>query len=181
MGSRPLAQPAPDPAASLFAGLRPRLFGVAYRVLGSAAEAEDVVQDAWLRWQATDHGAVLDPSAFLVTMTTRLAINVAQSARVRREIHVGPWLPEPIDPSADPALGAERSEALEIAVLMLLEKLPFSERAAYVLSVAFDYPYAQIADMLETSEANARQLASRARKHLAMIVRSSYASEGGTT
>jgi RNA polymerase sigma-70 factor (ECF subfamily) len=166
MGPGPTVHPPLDHAASVFGGLRARLFGIAYRVLGSAAEAEDVVQDAWLRWQSTDRSAVLDPSAFLVTTTTRLAINVAQSARARRETCVGPWLPEPMDTSADPALGAERSEALALAVLQLLEKLPAAERAAYVLSEAFDYPYAQIADMLETSEANARQLASRARKHL---------------
>jgi RNA polymerase sigma-70 factor (ECF subfamily) len=163
MGSVP---PPLDDAASVFAGLRPRLFGIAYRMLGSAAEAEDVVQDAWLRWQSTDRSVVLDPAAFLVTTTTRLAINVAQSARVRRETYVGPWLPEPVDTSADPALGAERGEALELAVLQLLEKVPPKERAAYVLSEAFDHPYERIAAVLETSEANARQLASRARKHL---------------
>jgi RNA polymerase sigma-70 factor (ECF subfamily) len=167
MGSVP-PDPAPlDHAASVFDGLRHRLFGVAYRMLGSATEAEDVVQDAWLRWQATDRSVVLDPTAFLVTTTTRLAINVAQSARARRETYVGSWLPEPVDTSADPALGAERGEALEIAVLQLLEKVPPKERAAYVLSEAFDHPYQRIADVLETSEANARQLASRARKHLA--------------
>jgi len=168
MGSSvPPDAPQLDRAASVFGGLRPRLFGIAYRMLGSAAEAEDVVQDAWLRWQATDRSVVHDPAAFLVTTTTRLAINVAQSARARRETYVGPWLPEPVDTSADPALGAERGEALEIAVLQLLEKVPPKERAAYVLSEAFDHPYERIADVLETSEANARQLASRARKHLA--------------
>jgi len=101
-----------------------------------------------------------------VTTATRLAINVAHSARAGREIYVGPWLPEPVDTRPGPALSAERGEALELAVLLLLEKLPPTERAAYVLSEAFDYPYARIADMLETSEANARQLASRARKHI---------------
>lgn len=159
--------PPPDDAAASFTALRGRLFGVAYRMLGSVAEAEDVVQDAWLRWQGTDRSLVKDAAGFLVTTTTRLAINVAQSARVRREAYVGPWLPEPVDTTADPALGAERGEALEIAVLLLLEKLPPAERAAYVLSEAFDYPYAQIAEVLSVSEANARQLASRARKHLA--------------
>lgn len=155
-----------DDAAAAFAAVRRRLFGIAYRMLGSAADADDVVQDAWLRWQGTDRSAVLDPDAFLVTTTTRLAINATASARARRETYVGPWLPEPVDTSADPALGAERDEALEIAVLQLLEKLPPAERAAYVLSEAFDYPYVQIADVLTVSEANARQLASRARKHL---------------
>jgi RNA polymerase sigma-70 factor (ECF subfamily) len=155
-----------DQAAAIFASVRPRIFGIAYRILGSATEAEDVVQDAWLRWQATNRSAVRDPAAFLATTATRLAINSLQSARVRRETYVGEWLPEPIDTSADPALGAERAEAIEIVVLMLLEKLSPAERAAYVLSEAFDYPYAEIAATLQTSEGNARQLASRARKHL---------------
>jgi RNA polymerase sigma-70 factor, ECF subfamily len=155
-----------DDAVSVFAGVRARLFGIAYRMLGSVAEAEDIVQEAWIRWQATDREVVLEPAAFLVTTVTRLAITAAQSARSRRETYVGPWLPEPIDTSADPGLGAERGEALELAVLLLLERLPPLERAAYVLREAFDYSYEQIADTLQVSEANARQLASRARKHL---------------
>lgn len=168
MGSKEISSRAlGDEAAVSFTALRGRLFGVAYRMLGSVAEAEDVVQDAWLRWQAADRSAVLDPAAFLVTITTRLAINVVQSARARRETYTGPWLPEPIDTAEDPALGAERGQALELAVLLLLEKLPPAERAAYVLSEAFDYPYARIAEILSVSEVNARQLASRARKHLA--------------
>lgn len=156
-----------DDAAEVFAEVRPRLFGIAYRVLGSSAEAEDVVQDAWLRWQGYDRETVRDPIGFLVTTTTRLAINVGQSARARRELYVGPWLPEPVDTSADPALGAERGEALEMAMLMLLERLSPTQRAAYVLREAFDYPYDQIAEVIQSSEANARQLVSRARKQLA--------------
>jgi RNA polymerase sigma-70 factor, ECF subfamily len=156
-----------DQAASAFLTLRPRLFGIAYRMLGSAAEAEDVLQEVWLRWQKTDRTAVVDPPAFLARTTTRLAINVAQSARVRRETYVGPWLPEPVDTSADPAMGAERGEALEFAVLLLLEKLSPAERAAYVLREAFDYPYEEIADILRLSAVNTRQIVSRARKHLA--------------
>ncbi|MFD5631153.1 RNA polymerase sigma-70 factor [Streptomyces sp. NPDC127072] len=150
-----------------FLAARPQLFGIAYRVLGSRAEAEDVVQEAWLRWQNTDHTTVNEPAAFLTTVATRLAINVAQSARVRRESYVGPWLPDPVDTSQDPQLGAERAEAVEMAVLLLLEKLNPVERAAYVLREAFDYPYSRIADILETSDANGRQLVSRARRHLA--------------
>jgi len=150
-----------------FEAVRPRLFGIAYRMLGSVAEAEDIVQEAWLRWQKYDRATVLEPSAFLTTVTTRLAINEAKSAHARRETYVGPWLPEPVDTSADPALGAERGEALELAVLVLLERLSPVERAAYVLREAFDYPYAQIATMLEITEANARQHVSRARRHLA--------------
>ncbi|MFQ3555397.1 RNA polymerase sigma-70 factor [Streptomyces gramineus] len=156
-----------DQATRDFLAVRSRLFGIAYRVLGSAAEAEDVVQETWLRWQNTDRSKVLEPAAFLATTTTRLAINVAQSARVRRESYIGPWLPEPVDTRNDPQLGAERDEAVEMAVLLLMEKLNPVERAAYVLRQAFDYPYARIADMLETSEANARQLVSRGRRHLA--------------
>jgi RNA polymerase sigma-70 factor (ECF subfamily) len=155
-----------DEAASIFTGVRPRLFGIAYRMLGSASEAEDLVQDVWLRWQGTDRSVVNNPGAFLATTTTRLAINELQSARARRETYIGPWLPEPVDTSADPFLGAERGEALELAVLMLMEKLTPQERAAYVLREAFDYPYAQIADILQSTEPAVRQLVSRARKHV---------------
>ncbi|HYL97839.1 MAG TPA: RNA polymerase sigma-70 factor [Blastocatellia bacterium] len=156
-----------DNGLSDFVSVRPRLFGIAYRMLGSAAEAEDIVQDVWLRWQTTDRSEVRNAPAFLATTTTRLAINVVKSARSRRESYVGPWLPEPVDTSADPRLGAERGEALEFAVLVLLEKLSPTERAAYVLREAFDYPYQEIAEILQVGEANARQLVTRARKHIA--------------
>lgn len=156
-----------DKATKEFLAARPQLFGIAYRILGSSAEAEDIVQETWLRWQNADRTDILEPAAFLTTVTARLAINLAQSARVRRESYIGPWLPEPIDTTVDPHVGAERAEALELAVLFLMEKLNPVERAAYVLREAFDYPYHQIAEILETSEGNARQLASRARKHLA--------------
>lgn len=149
-----------------FHTVRPRLFGIAYRVLGSPNEADDVVQDAWIRWQDTDRGKVRDAGAFLATTTTRLAINVTQSARARRETHVGPSLPEPADPGADPAVGAEQREALELAVRTLLERLPPAERAVYLLREAFEYPYRQVAQVLGLSEANARQLAARARRRL---------------
>ncbi|MET8635984.1 RNA polymerase sigma-70 factor [Streptomyces sp. NPDC004096] len=155
-----------EQATKDFMAARPRLFGIAYRVLGSVVEAEDIVQEAWLRWQNADRSDIHEPVAFLSTITTRLALNSAQSARTRRESYVGPWLPEPVDTSMDPQLGAERAEALDLAVLHLLEKLNPVERAAYVLREAFNYPYKQIAEMLETSEANTRQLVSRARKHL---------------
>lgn len=157
---------ASDDGVSVFESVRPRLFGIAYRMLGSAAEAEDIVQDAWLRWQGTDRSAVVDPPAFLATATTRLAITFAQSARSRRETYIGPWLPEPVDTSGDPRLGAERAEALEFAVLLLLEKLSPAERAAYILREAFDYSYDQIAHTIRSSEANARQIVTRARKHI---------------
>jgi RNA polymerase sigma-70 factor (TIGR02957 family) len=155
-----------DEAVTVFTTVRPRLFGIAYRMLGSVAEAEDLLQDVWLRWQTTDRGQVLNPAAFLATTTTRLAINALQSARVRRETYIGPWLPEPVDTSADPYLGAERGEALEFAAMLLMEKLNPNERAAYVLREAFDYPYAQIADILRATEPAVRQLVSRARRHV---------------
>lgn len=156
-----------DRATRDFLAVRPQLFGIAYRVLGSAVEAEDILQDAWVRWQKADRADIREPKAFLTTVTARLAINTAKSARVRRESYTGPWLPEPVDTSLDPQVGAERAEAVELAVLLLLEKLNPVERGAYVMREAFDYPYSRIADILETSEANARQLVSRARKHLA--------------
>jgi RNA polymerase sigma-70 factor (ECF subfamily) len=162
-----MANNAANDGLSDFISVRPRLFGIAYRMLGSAVEAEDVVQDAWMRWQTTDRSAVLNPAAFLVTTATRLSINVADSARSRHETYVGPWLPEPVDTSEDPRLEAERDEALELAVLLLLEKLTSTERAAYTLREAFDYPYKEIAEILQLTEANTRQLVTRARKHIA--------------
>ena len=155
-----------DEAVAVFVELRPRLFGIAYRLLGSAVESEDVVQEVWLRWQKTDRSAVVSPVAFLSKATTRLAINVAQSARVRRETYIGPWLPEPIDTSNDPEVGAQRAEALELALLLVLGKLAPTERAAYVLREAFDYAYADIAEILGFTVVNVRKIVSRARKHL---------------
>ena len=156
-----------DAALDVFRSVRPRLFGIAYRMLGSASEAEDIVQDAWIRWQGTDRSAVQDPPAFLATVTTRLAINALQSARARRETYVGPWRPEPVDTRNDPTLGAEGAEALGFAVLVMLERLTPTERAAYVLREAFAYGYPQICEIVQVSEVAARQLVSRARKHLA--------------
>jgi len=150
-----------------FLRVRPRLFGIAYRMLGSVAEAEDTVQNAWLRWQAADRGVVRDAPAFLARTTTRLAINVVRSARSRRETHGGREVREPVDTSAEPGSGAERREALRSALLVLQESLPPRERAVYVLREAFDYPYREIADILGLEEANARQLARRARQHIA--------------
>ncbi|WBB68399.1 RNA polymerase sigma-70 factor [Micromonospora sp. WMMD812] len=155
-----------EEAAAVFTNVRPRLFGIAYRMLSSATEAEDLVQEVWLRWQTCDRSVVVNPAAFLATTTTRLAINALQSARVRRETYIGPWLPEPVDTSADPYLGAERGAALEFAALLLMERLTPGERAAYVLREAFDYPYGQIADILQSTEPAVRQLVSRARKHV---------------
>jgi RNA polymerase sigma-70 factor (ECF subfamily) len=156
-----------EQAAAVFTVARPQLFGIVYRMLGSATEAEDVLQDTWIRWHTTDRSVVRNPEAFLTTTATRLALNVLQSARSRRETYPGPWLPEPVDTSGDPLLGAERAEALDVAVLVLLERLTPTERAAYVLREAFGYAYADIARIVHLSQAAARQLVSRARKHIA--------------
>ncbi len=134
-------------------------------MLGDAREAEDIVQDAWLRWQGTP-SAVENPPAFLATVVTRLSLTALDSARARRETYVGPWLPEPVGTADDPLLGAERAEVLSLGVLVLLERLSPAERAAFVLHEAFDYPFRDIAEVLDTTEANARQLARRARLHV---------------
>jgi RNA polymerase sigma-70 factor, ECF subfamily len=153
----------PDDDLSAFLRAKPRLFGIAYRMLGSSADAEDLVQDVWVRWQTADRSPVRNPLAFLVSATTRLAINVLRSARARRETPEGTWLSEPVDTSADPGSRVERREALNSAVLLLLEKLLPTERAAYVLREAFNYSYRDIANILRVGEANARQLVTRAR------------------
>ncbi|GAA0591696.1 sigma-70 family RNA polymerase sigma factor [Kribbella sandramycini] len=162
-----MEQIALDEAAEIFTQARRRLFGIAYRMLGTVSDAEDLLQEVWLRWQAADRTTVHNPIAYLSTTTSRLAINATKTAYARHETYAGPWLPEPVDTSADPQLGAERGAALELAVLMLMEKLPPHERAAYVLREAFDYPYREIAEIIRTTEATARQWVTRARKHLA--------------
>jgi len=155
-----------DTDAASFQIVRQRLFGIAYRVLGSASEADDVVQDAWIRWQRTERGTIRDPAAFLATMTARLALSVGQSARARHEIPSGPLQADAVDLRADPSRVAEQGEALELALLALLEKLSATERAVYILREAFDYPHRRIADVLGLSEANARQVVTRARGRL---------------
>jgi RNA polymerase sigma-70 factor (ECF subfamily) len=156
-----------DDGLSTFLSVRGRLFGVAYRILGCAASAEDVVQGAWIRWQSTNRHAVRDAAAFLTTMATRLAINVRQSAHSRRETWEAPWLPELVDTGSDQILRAERAEALTLGVFVLLERLSSAEQAAYILREAFDYAYRDIAAVLDVQEPNARQLVRRARLHLA--------------
>ena len=156
-----------DDGLSAFMSVRPRLFGIAYRMLRSAAEAEDVVQDVWVRWQTTNRHVVRDAAAFLVTTTTRLAINVVQSARSRREACVDSWMPEPVDHSDDPQLQTERVQALGCGLRLLMEALTPTERAAFILREAFDYPYRHIANVLGLEEANARQVVTRARRHVA--------------
>ena len=156
-----------DADTASFQTVRGRLFGIAYRALGSAPEAEDVVQETWIRWQGTDRSKVRDAGSFLATTATRLSINVTVSARVRHETPVGPHLPERVDAAADPAAGAERRDALEVALHALLERLTPAERGAYVLREAFGYRYRQISDVLALTEANVRQIVGRARSHLA--------------
>jgi RNA polymerase sigma-70 factor (ECF subfamily) len=155
-----------DGAASAFVGVAPRLFAIGLRVLGDVGEAEDVVQETWLRWAGTDRSVVISPPAFLALTTTRLAINVVQSARRRRETSAGPWLPETPDGSVGPETAAERHEAVDAAIRLLLERLTPAERAVYLLRVAFDYPYRRISEILGLGEDHARQLVRRARGHL---------------
>ena len=156
-----------------FERLRGRLFGIAYRMLGTATDAEEILQDAWVRWQGVDHATVRDPDAYLAKVVTNLSMKELTSARVRRETYVGEWLPEPVltGRAEFDALGplevvAER-ESVSFALLLLLERLTPAERAAYVLHEAFAYGYREVAELIGTSEANARQLASRAGKRIA--------------
>jgi RNA polymerase sigma-70 factor, ECF subfamily len=162
-----IAAPVHDDGLPEFLGARPRLLGIAYRMLGSAGEAEDIVQDTWVRWQTADRSVVRDAAAFLVTTAVRLSMNVLQSARWRRESAVGSWPREPVDGRADSRLRAERRQALELGIVRLLEKLTPTERAAYILREAFDYSYRDIASVLRLEEANARQVVTRARQRLA--------------
>jgi RNA polymerase sigma-70 factor (TIGR02957 family) len=148
---------------------RPRLFWLAYRLLGSASEAEDAVQDAYLRLHMADRAAIRSLPAWLTKTVTNLCINQLTSARSRREVYVGPWLPEPVTTS-DAALGpldtTEQRDSVSMALLALMERLSPAERAAFVLREAFAYSHREVAEILETSEANARQLHHRARQRL---------------
>lgn len=157
------------PETDEFEALRPRMFGLAYRLLGSAQDAEDVVQDAFLRWQGADRAAVRNPWAWLAKVVTNLALNRLSSARVRRERYVGQWLPEPVLTTTG-ALGpletAEQRESVSLALLVLLERLKPAERAVYVLREAFGYGHREVAEVLGTTEANSRQIHRRARASL---------------
>lgn len=147
---------------------RSRLFGLAYRMLGSRSDAEDVVQDAWLRWRQADRTGIRDPEAWLVTATTRLSIDRLRTARAQRQHYVGPWLPEPLEIDETPGPGdrAELAEQISLAFLAALERLGPEERAAFLLKEAFDYDYAQIALLLGLSQANCRQMVHRARERI---------------
>jgi RNA polymerase sigma-70 factor (TIGR02957 family) len=159
-----------DPHEELLEELRPPAFAIGYRMLGSVAEAEDVVQEALLRLHdALERGERIEsPRAYVATVATRLSIDVLRSARVRRESYVGEWLPEPLlsDESADPARQAEMADSLSLAFLVLLESLSPEQRAVLLLHDVFDYGYDEIARIVGTSEDNTRQLASRARRHV---------------
>jgi RNA polymerase sigma-70 factor (ECF subfamily) len=156
-----------DPAAG-FEPYRRRLLGLAYRMLGSMADAEDAVQETYLRWHAADRERVSEPRAFLMTTTTRICLDMLTSARARREEYVGPWLPEPVADTEmlAPDTRTELAEDLSIALLLILDQLSPLERAAFLLHDVFDFSFSEIAGALERSEAACRQLATRARTHV---------------
>jgi RNA polymerase sigma-70 factor, ECF subfamily len=161
-----------------FEAHRPLMFSIAYRMLGSAMEAEDIVQEAYLRYQAISPEAIRSPKAFLSTVVTRLCLNQLESARTKREAYIGPWLPEPVLTGAEdatalntlspsPSQQTELHESISLAFLILLEQLTPVERAVFLLREVFDYAYAEIAEILEKDEAACRQLFSRAKQHIA--------------
>jgi RNA polymerase sigma-70 factor, ECF subfamily len=156
-----------EPAAS-FEPHRRALLGLAYRMLGSMAEAEDAVQEAYLRWHGADRARVEDPRAFLTATTTRICLDVLKSARVRREAYIGPWLPDPVTDTASlaPDAQTELAEDLSVALMLALDRLSSLERAAFLLHDVFDHSFAQVAEALGRSEEACRQLASRARARI---------------
>ncbi|NUT51986.1 MAG: sigma-70 family RNA polymerase sigma factor, partial [Saccharothrix sp.] len=162
-----MTRPTPSAAEQVFHEHRNLLFSVAYRVLGTAADAEDAVQDAWLKWSAADRSQVADPKAYLTRIVSNQALERLRSARHKRETYVGPWLPEPILTSegdaADPAVDAD---SVSMAMLVVLETLSPLERAVFVLKEVFGFGHAEIAEAVERSEAAVRQAAHRAREHV---------------
>jgi RNA polymerase sigma-70 factor (ECF subfamily) len=159
----------PDGAEELaarFEALRPQLIGAAYRVLGSVTDAEDAVQETWLRWAAVDQATVRDPRAYLLAAATRQALNRVRQQQSRREDYVGPWLPEPVATGPGPAEAAELADSVSMAMLVVLESLSPLERAAFVLHDVYGLTFAEVATTLDRSEAAARQLANRARGHV---------------
>ncbi|MEO8706769.1 MAG: sigma-70 family RNA polymerase sigma factor [Kofleriaceae bacterium] len=155
-----------DDLAGSFEPYRRFLAGLAYRMLGSIAEAEDVVQDAFLRWSHADRGGVIEPRAFLSRIVTRLCLDRLKSARVQREEYVGTWLPEPVVEGADQHAALSLADDLSVALLVTLESLSPLERAAFLLHDVFDMEFSEVAGMLERSEPAVRQLAARARDHV---------------
>lgn len=158
----------PSTDVEVFASERPRLLGLAYRMLGTRSDAEDVVQDAWLRWQRADRAGIDRPAAWLTTVVSRLALDLLRARRRDRADYVGPWLPEPVPTGGavddDPAARAERNDTLSLGFVHVLERLNPRERAAFVLADVFDEPFRDIAEVLGETESNCRQLASRARR-----------------
>lgn len=155
-----------DTDQELFQRYRSLLFSVAYRLLGSAADAEDAVQDAWIKWSAADRSQVADPKAYLVRIVSHLAMDRLRSTRHKREVYVGPWLPEPILTGGDASDTVLDAESVSMAMLVVLETLSPLERAVFVLKEVFDFSHAEIADAVERSEAAVRQAAHRAREHV---------------
>ena len=155
-----------DRATEKFVAYRNLLFTVAYEMLGSAADAEDVLQEVWLRWATVDQARVRDDRAFLLRITTRTAIDRLRTLKRRREAYVGPWLPEPLITAPDVAEDVELAEDVSIAILLLLETLSPTERAVFVLREAFGFPYEEIAAAVGKSTAAVRQVAHRARRHV---------------
>jgi RNA polymerase sigma-70 factor (ECF subfamily) len=149
-----------------FAAERPRLLGLAYRILSSVGDAEDVVQEAWIRWQGVDHHEVESPAAYLTTVVTRLALDRERTVARRREQYLGPWLPEPIATGRGPEEHAEMAESLTLGFLLLLDRLNPTERAVWLLADVFANPYALISEAIGKSEAACRQIAARARHRL---------------
>ena len=150
----------------VFGAERPRLLGLAYRILASYADAEDVVQEAWIRWQGADHDTIERPAAYLTTITTRLALDRARTIARRRERYVGPWLPEPVAVERGPEDHAEMADSLTFGFLVLFDRLSPTERAVWLLAEVFGEPYALIAAATAKSEAACRQIATRARRRL---------------
>ncbi|MER5419436.1 sigma-70 family RNA polymerase sigma factor [Streptosporangium roseum] len=165
--SRPSCVNSGEDLATEFDAIRPRLVGVAYGLLGSLDEAEDVVQDAWLRLGRADRAEIQDVTGWLVVTVSRLALDVLRSARVRREEYVGPWLPEPVVTEADPADRVTLAESMSMAMLVVLESLSPAERTAFVLHDVFGLSFQEVAQAVGRSPAACRQLAARARKHVA--------------
>jgi RNA polymerase sigma-70 factor (ECF subfamily) len=150
-----------------FEQYRPLLFSIAYRMLGSAMEAEDIVQDTYLQFHKTPPETIESPKAFLITITTRLCINQLNSARMQRETYIGTWLPEPLLTADQPAAHVTQYDSISMAFMVLLENLSPAERAVFILREVFDYDYAEIGHILDKSETACRQLFSRAKKHIA--------------
>ena len=162
-----MADGRPDPATEAFLAHRSLLFTVAYEMLGSAADAEDVLQETWLRWAGVDLGTVRDQRAYLVRITTRQALTRLRTLGRRKESYVGPWLPEPLLTTPDVAEDVELADSVSMAMLLVLETLAPTERAVFVLREVFDVPYEEIAEAVGKSPAAVRQIARRAREHVA--------------